>query len=271
MDRDFKQHYGPWAVVSGASEGTGRTLAREIAARGIPSILIARRQAPLTALVDEIRRETGIECVAATIDLSQPDAFDRLREVVDGREIGLFVSNAGADPNGSHFLDRDVQTWLQLVNRNLLTGLRCCHYFGGLMRERRRGGLLLVGSGAAYGGGSFMATYSGAKAFDLCFSESLWEELRPFDVDVLHMLLTTTDTPEFRRLLAEKGKRPPRGLADPAAVARIGLNHLQRGPLYNWGQRFGVRAGWRRLRVKIVSNFARKMVFGERGTQGPIP
>jgi short-subunit dehydrogenase len=259
----FAERYGPWAIVAGASEGTGRAFARELAANGIKCILIARREAPLNELAAEIRASHSVECVVASIDLATNDAFSKIIDVVGDREIGLFISNAGADPNGAQFLDRNIENWIGLVARNVLTTMRCCHHFGKLMRQRRRGGLLLVGSGAGYGGGSFMATYSGIKAFDVCFGESLWSELQPHNVDVLCLVLGVTDTPALHKLLQEKGKKPPPGLASPDNVAKVGLAQLANGPIYNWGQKFGLRAGWRRKRVKLISFLSKKTVFGE--------
>jgi len=179
------------------------------------------------------------------------------------RDVGLFIANAGADPNGAHFLQRDIDTWINLVNRNVINVMRCCHYFGGIMRERRRGGILLVGSGAGYGGGSYMATYSASKAFELCFAESLWAELNAFSVDVLYLVLSVTNTPELQRLLKEKGKKAPPGMASSEKVAQMGLANLDKGPVFNWGQKFGLRAGWRRSRLKIIDFFSKKMVFGD--------
>jgi short-subunit dehydrogenase len=233
---DFAERYGPWALVTGASEGTGREFARRIAASGLPSVLVARREAPLTALAAEIRAETGLDCVTATIDLAAADAPDELVAAVGPRDIGLLVSNAGSDPNGSLFLERDVSAWLELVQRNVMTMMACCHHLAGPMKARRRGGILLVNSGACYGGASALGPYSGSKAFMLCFAEALWAELRPHGVDVLTLVLGRTDTPEFRRLLAEKGVRPPPDLASPGEVARIGLERLPHGPIHNWGQ-----------------------------------
>ncbi len=260
--------YGPWAVIAGASEGTGRAFAKQLAAAGIRCVLIARREQPLRELAEEIHREFRIECVTAPIDLSAPDACERVKAAVGDREIGLYIANAGADPNGARFLDRDIGTWLDLVNRNVVNTLRCCHHFGGLMRARRRGGILLVGSGSCYGGGSFMATYSASKAFDLCFAESLWAELRPHHVDVLFFALGTTDTPALRALLAEKGLPAPVGLASPDDVARIGLERLPHGPVHNWGQADD-EAGFapnapavRRARILMIDQSS-KRIFGE--------
>lgn len=258
---DFARRYGPWAVVLGASDGTGAAFARHIASHGISCVLVARREHLLAELAAQIRAESGVECVTASIDLSQPDASDRIVAAVGDREIGLLVNNAGADSNGSRFLDRSIDDWLRLASINITVTLRCCHHFGGLMKRRGRGGLLLVGSGACYSGAGYLAAYSGAKAFVMCFAESLWYELRPHNVDVLHVALGTTDTPALRKLLQDKGKRPPRNLASPDKVASVGLSRLGQGPDYNWGQLVGLRAGWRKQRVKLISYFSRKMIF----------
>jgi short-subunit dehydrogenase len=146
--------------------------------------------------------------------------------------------------------------------------MECCHLFARPMRARGKGGLLLVNSGACYGGASFLATYSASKAFDLCFAEGLWAELRRYNVDVLTLVLGKTDTPAFRALLAAKGLPVPAGMATPEAVAQVGLAQLPHGPIYNWGQTNDV-AGMapnspdqRRARILAVDNSS-KQVFGE--------
>src|SRR5580704_788536 len=156
----FSEHYGPWAVIAGASEGTGRAFARQVAAKGINCILIARREGPLASLADEIRATGRVECVTAAIDLAASDAFGQIVDAVGKREVGLFISNAGSDPHGMRFLDREIVAWAELVQRNVTTMMRCCHHFAGPMRDRGKGGLLLVNSGACYGGAPNMAAYS---------------------------------------------------------------------------------------------------------------
>lgn len=264
----FADRYGPWAVIAGASEGTGRALARRIAANGVPSVLLARRAEPLAALAEEIRRENGVACVVASVDLAATDALERIVAAVGSRTVGLFVSNAGADPNGARFLDRDPGPWLELVQRNVVTTMQCCHHFGGAMRARGKGGLLLVNSGACYGGASFMAAYSASKAFTLCFGEGLWAELRSHGVDVLNLVLGRTDTPAFRKLLADKGLPVPADIASPDDVARIGLERLPHGPVHNWGLADDVAgyapnsAAARRERILMIDKHS-KQIFGD--------
>lgn len=268
-DKDFAERYGPWAVIAGASEGTGRAFARQIAARGVRCILIARREAPLLALAQEIQVESGMECVTASIDLAAPGAADRIAAVVGDREVGLYVSNAGADPNGSLFLDKDIGAWNDLVNRNVMTTMQCCHHFGKQMRARGKGGLLLVNSYACYGGGSSLSVYSASKAFDLCLAESLWSELRPHGVHVLGLVMSMTDTPAFNALLNEKGLPKPPGVAAPEAVAELGLSRLPFGPVQNWGLEdedagaAPMSAASRRARIVAIDEMS-AAVFGKK-------
>lgn len=232
---DFAARYGRWALVAGASEGTGEAFARRLAREGLDLLLVARREEPLETLAASIRAAHGVTCVTASIDLAAPGASDRLADLAGGREVGLFVNNAGADPHGARFLDAPIDDWLALVDRNVRTMMRNCHHFGGLMRARGRGGILLVGSGACHGGIPGIAAYAGSKAFDLVFGEALWGELRPQGVDVLNLILGRTDTPAFRALLAEKGLPVPEGLASPEDVAEVGLVRLAHGPVHHWG------------------------------------
>ena len=232
---ELMERYGPWAVIAGASEGTGKAFARKLAQNGLPSVLVARREAPLAGLQAEILAETGIECVIAPVDLAAADARDKIAEAVGAREIGLFINNAGADPNGSQFLDRDIAAWEALVALNVTTMMRLVHHFAAPMKARGKGGLLLVNSGACYGGIRGLAAYTASKAFMLNFAETLWGEMQPAGVDVLTLVLGQTDTPAYRQLLAEKNLPLPEGWASPDDVATIGLQRLPFGPIHNWG------------------------------------
>ena len=173
---NFAERYGPWAVVAGASDGTGAEHCRQLAAKGANLAMFARRPEPLSELAREISTKTGRECVTATVDLTGTDALQKIVAAVGQREVGLFVMNAGSDPNGSRFLDQDVERWLELIQRNDITTMKCCYHFARQMRERKRGGLLLMNSAAAYFGTSFMTVYAASKAFLLSFGEGLWAD-----------------------------------------------------------------------------------------------
>ncbi len=232
----FARQYGPWALITGASEGTGKAFAEQVAGRGVNCILVARREKPLQALAGQLERTHGVDTLVITADLAAPDVVEHLADRVGEREVGLLICNAGADTVNRRFLEAEVADWTDLVNRNVRTLVRSCHYFAAPMCERGRGGILLIGSGACYGGAGFLAVYAGSKAFALCFAEGLWSELRPHGVDVLHLVLGQTDTPAFRDTLARQGLPVPDNLASPEEVASLGLARLADGPIVNWGQ-----------------------------------
>jgi short-subunit dehydrogenase len=222
---EFHERYGPWAVVAGASEGVGASVARELGARGVGVVLVARRG----PVLDEVAATVAGPTRTVALDLSTDTAADALATATDDVEVGLLVYNAGADPHASQFLDRPVEVWSALVRRNCDTVLAAAHHFGGGMAARGHGGMVLVTSGAAWVGGAYLATYGASKAFDLVLGEALWAELRPHGVDVLSMVLGPTDTPAFRRVLHG---REFDGMADPDDVAREMLDHLGDGPTF---------------------------------------
>ncbi|MFV9431607.1 SDR family NAD(P)-dependent oxidoreductase [Rhodococcus aetherivorans] len=234
-DNIFLERYGPWAVIAGASEGTGASFARRLARYGVNLVLVARRAGPLQDLADDIRVNYDVECVTACIDLGKENAPERLLDVAGDREIGLFIFNAGADPNGEMFLDAALDDWNSLAVRNVMTVMRSTYYFSGPMRDRGRGGVILVGSAACYSGVPGISVYAATKAFNLVLGEALWAEMQPHGVDVLNLVLMHTDTPAHRKLMASRGMALPDDLASPDEVAATGLERLPHGPIVNWG------------------------------------
>jgi uncharacterized protein len=264
----FRQRYGPWAVIAGASEGMGADYARMLAEQGLNCVLVSRRQAVLDDLAATLEREHQIETRTIALDLSQSDAAQSLFDQTSDLEIGLYVSNAGADPHAQYFLDAPLDDWLALLQRNTTTVIEACHRFAAPMRERGRGGLLIMASGAGLGGGSRLAIYSASKAFEICFAESLWSELRPHGVDVTCLLAPGTDTPALRRLLDRTGAKPE-GLYASKDVAATGLRELGRGPTYIFpygpvSEEMAAAASLeRRQRIEMVTQASASMFFGE--------
>jgi uncharacterized protein len=245
---EFAQRYGPWAVVAGASEGVGASLARMLGERGVKVALVARN--PVT--LDQAASAVATETRTIALDLSQPGAADALAAATADIDVGLLAYNAGADPYMSRFLEQPVDVWHALLARNCATVLGTVHHFAGRMVARGRGGIALVTSGAAWAGGAHLAVYAASKAFDLLLAESLWAELGPRGVDVLAIVLGATDTPALRRLV---GERDIGGLARADDVARDLLDNLGNGPTFPPGPSpFGTLA--RRDAVQLMSQGA---------------
>jgi short-subunit dehydrogenase len=262
----FRAKYGPWAVITGASDGTGAAYARQLAALGLNLVLIARRPEPLAALAAELEAAHAVRTRTASIDLYQPGAGERVFAASEGLEVGLYVSNAGADPNGSGFLGAPLEAWRNLVNRNVVAVVEATYAFAAPMVARGRGGVILMSSGAAMGGAPGVAVYSATKAFDLNFAESLWIELGSRGVDVLSVVAPAMNTPSLQTLLARRGLKVP-GLSEAEEVARVALERLADGPtvIFPFGPDASNAAAIekaRRARAESMVEMA-KLFFGE--------
>lgn len=192
----FRERYGPWAVVAGASEGIGESFARQLAAQGLGLVLLARRQEPLEALAQRFRA-SGTPVRAAAIDLTHADLLRQVRAATDDVTIGLLVYNAGATHGANPFLSQPVEHGLGLMHLNCRGPLVLAHHFGARMAERQRGGMILVTSMSAAAGCARNAVYSAAKAFELIFAEGLWAELQPRGVEVMACVAGATCTPSL--------------------------------------------------------------------------
>lgn len=231
----LRSRYGKWALIAGGSEGVGAEFARQLAEAGLNCVLVARRSAPLEALASELRKAYDVEIRTASIDLAEPDATAKMLGQVEGLPLGLLIFNAGGDPNGAKFLDAELASWQSLVRRNIDTLMSSLHVFGRRLVAQGHGGIIIVTSEAAFGGASRLNVYSGTKGFGLNLGESLWIELKRLNVDVLNLVLGSTDTPTLRSALAHhKVPADNLPLALPKDVVRAALANLPSGPTLSY-------------------------------------
>ncbi len=192
----FQQHYGPWAVVAGASEGLGAEFVRHIAARGVNVVAIARRAEVLRALAVEISEAHGTLVRDLALDLADASATRTIREATADLEVGLLVYNAAVSVIGP-FLERPVERHRQELEVNCVRPLELLHHFGAPLRERGSGGLLLMSSLAGSQGSPSIAHYAASKSWSRVLAEGLWYELADAGVDVLACCAGATRTPRY--------------------------------------------------------------------------
>lgn len=221
----FRDTYGPWAIVTGASSGIGDALARELAARGVSIVLVARRRDRLDALAGELAGR--VETLVVELDLGRDDAVDVLLGAVGDRDVGLVCANAGFGDKGA-FASADRAGLRGMIRLNCESTTALAHAFAPRLTARGRGGLMIVASLAAFQGTPWTAVYAATKAFDLSLAEGLHEELRPQGVDVVALCPGATDTEGPRRTGVDP-TRIPFGMGSAAEVARAGLDGLGRG------------------------------------------
>ena len=252
---DFTQKYGRWAVIAGASEGIGASLADQLAARGMDLVLIARNGPLLDEVATRARDDHGVQTRVVVQDLTDPDVGAKVADATDGLDVGLLIYNAGASDRIATFLETDVDYSLKQIKLDCIGPIALAHHFGTAMRERGRGGIVLVASLACLAGSATLAVYSAVKAFQHNFAEGLWFELRPHGVDVCCTPLGMTYTPAFQRMGIEY---------DPATqmlsedVAREIIENIGNGPVHVVGEnnRAVASAVWtidRRSLVEMMS------------------
>lgn len=183
-DEKFAARYGPWALVTGASQGIGAEFARALAEKGLDVVLVARSADKLQALAQELRSEFGVQVRTVPADLAKPEGLEAVKTGTADLHVGLLVNNAGSWQFGS-FLDNDIQKDLGSIALNVEAPMVLSHHFGGRMVQAGRGGILNVGSGAGLYGVPGQAAYSATKGFLQNFTQSLYSELKPKGVDVL--------------------------------------------------------------------------------------
>lgn len=185
--------FGPWALITGASSGIGREFARQIAASGINTVLVARRQALLEEAGREFAREYGVQYLTVVADLSEPDFLLPLAQATADLDIGLVISNAGTGHPGE-FLKLGRLEMTGLVRLNALAHMEIAHHFGRRLVKRGRGGIVLGGAMGAAAGIPYMANDSGSKAYVQAFGEALHVELKSRGVNVTVLIVGPTQT-----------------------------------------------------------------------------
>lgn len=220
---------GQTALVTGASSGIGESFARQLAAQGANLVLVARREERLQALANELSRDFSIKTHIIALDLSVPGAANALYDQVNasGLQIDLLLNNAGLGKHGS-FLTQPLETHSAMMRVNIDTLTELTWLFGNDMVKRRHGNILLVSSIAGYIPVPQFSTYAASKAYVLSFGKALYNEWKPYNVNVTVLCPGGTLT-EFMNISGQKieGIRS-HAMMTSDVVATAGLNAMRR-------------------------------------------
>ena len=176
------------ALVTGASSGIGRDIARVLAARGCDLVLTARREERLRALASEL---SMVRVTILPADLSSREGCQALYRAAQGENIDILVNNAGLGLFGP-FDETDLEAELGMLDVNIIAVHMLMKLFLPDLEAKGRGYILNVASSAAFLPGPLLSSYYASKAYVLRLSEAVAEELRPI-------------REEYERLMADKG------------------------------------------------------------------
>ncbi len=248
-------------LVTGASSGIGRDLARCFAADGSRLILLARKRQALQELADELKQAHKTQSQVYTTDLAEPQAPTRLWEHLQssGTKVDVLVNNAGFGAHGA-FADLPLERQLTMLQVNIAAVTHLARLLLPGMIERKRGGILNVASTAGFQPGPGMAVYYATKAYVLSFSEAIAEEVAGTGVTITALCPGSTATNFAAAADARFSRLFKKSAMSSEVVARIGHQAFRQGrcvAVAGWRNRalaFSVRLGPRRV-VRRVAKY----------------
>lgn len=216
------------ALITGASSGLGREMARILSQKGCDIIAVARRKDRLEELKRELKTDVEILC----LDVTRAEDVEQIAARLD--EVDVFINNAGFGVFGD-LCSSDLEAELSMIDTNvkavhILTKLAAQKF-----RARNSGYILNVASIAAFFPGPLFSAYYGCKAYVFRLTQALHEELRQtksaVKVSVLCPGPVKTEFEQVAKVSFGRGDEPGRDLiiADSRKVAEYAIQKMFRG------------------------------------------
>lgn len=214
------------ALITGASSGIGRDMARELAKRGCDLILVARRVNRLEEIKNEI---TGVSVETIECDVSTEENCTKLYNSVKNKGVDMLVNNAGFGLAGE-FLSTDLNKELNMIKTNVVAVHMLTKLFLKDFAEKDRGIILNVASSAAYMAGPYLSTYYATKNYVRRLTEAVYRELKEKNSNVsVSVLCPGPVNTEFNDVANVKFAL--KGLSSEY-VARYAIEKALKGKLY---------------------------------------
>ncbi|MBQ9266934.1 MAG: SDR family oxidoreductase [Clostridia bacterium] len=169
------------ALITGASSGIGRDMARILANDYDELVLVARNEDHLKDLQIELSENSNAKIQIVSMDLSVPENCIRLHS--ENPNVDLLINNAGFGDCGD-FAETDLSKDLTMINTNVTAYHILTKLYLADMKTANKGHILNVASIAGFMPGPLMATYYATKNYVVRLSESIREELRRAKSDV---------------------------------------------------------------------------------------
>lgn len=188
------------ALITGASSGIGKEMAKIHAEQGGDLILVARSQEKLENLKSELEQQHDIQVKIIVKDLTHTDAPRQIYEEckAKGIEVDYLINNAGFGGRGK-FHEREWEQDQAMIQLNILALTALTRFFLPDFVSRNSGKVLNVSSTASFMPGPLQAVYFATKAYVTFFSNALAEELHDTNITVTALLPGATET-EFAKV-----------------------------------------------------------------------
>ena len=159
------------ALITGASSGIGRDMARYLSSLGYDLVIVARR----TELLEELKAELNTNVETVTMDVSQKENCYQLFE--EHKDIDVLINNAGFGLFG-HFVNTDLEKEINMIDTNITAVHILTKLYLREMTKKNRGHILNVASIAGFMVGPLMATYYATKNYIVALTRGVNKELK---------------------------------------------------------------------------------------------
>lgn len=228
---DYKEKYGPWAIVAGAAEGLGEAYSTALAKRQLNIVMVDHQLVAMEKLSEKLEKKYGIKTIQVYLDLSKKEAVNQLLERTAKIDTGLLIYNAAYSlikPFVDHTSD-ELDTFIEVNTR---TQIQLVHAFSKrLIAKKKPGGILLMSSLAGLIGMQLVSPYAATKAFAWNLAEALHHELKPHNIDVMACIAGATATPAYLKTNPKYGFFKP-AVMTPEAVAEAALKNIGKKALF---------------------------------------
>ncbi len=219
------------ALITGASSGIGKEFAAIHAERGGDLVIVARREAELQDLKQDLERSHGIEVKVIVKDLNDEQApieiYDELKK--EKIHVDYLINNAGFGGHGK-FYEREWEKDRSMMQVNMIAPSHLCRLFLPDFIKKNSGKILNVSSTASYMPGPLQAVYFATKSYFQFFSNALAEELYDTNITVTNLMPGATATGFAKNSGMDKTDLFQKA-ASARSVAEDGYNGMLKGEL----------------------------------------
>ncbi len=194
---------GKVALITGGSRGIGKEIALGFAEQGASLVITGRKQEPLDAAAEEIRRK-GAACMPAACHVGKPDQIQGLFEKVKAEHgsVDILVNNAATNPFFGPILDISEGLLDKTLEVNLKGAFLMSQAAARIMVEKGGGSIINVASVAAFSPSLGQGVYSITKAGVVAMTKSFAKELVTSGIRVNAVCPSLTET-KFSQMLID--------------------------------------------------------------------
>lgn len=219
-----------YTLITGASSGIGYEMAKQLAAKNINLILVARTEQKLLSLQQELKKLYTVAVEYILFDLSEPNSAQDLYQHIQDKNFlvtGL-INNAGFGDYGN-FVDMPLHKDEEMIALNITALVGLTKLFGADMVKAGKGRIMNVASLLSFLPFPYYTMYSATKTFVLAFTETLAAELAGSGVTVTALCPGTVETPFHTEAMRKTNAMSANKPMPVAVVAQAGVALFLKG------------------------------------------